>query len=222
MLRRRLNLTISLPTLESQSEPVTPTGIGYNNYSPRNVYGIRKIRLYKGIFSLVFITIFVTIFYLVFYILIISPTIVSAVQHLLTSQTVSSKIPLEIKLANIISVFAKRENELINQINIGSYYVIISEICIMVGILLYIYVRISYISAVYARRLDTWSEGMSNEIKKTTMKDIVFPTISTIFMIICFQIFFFNFGINYRYMGYYGPNEVIYTFMNSYEQSISV
>lgn len=112
MLRRRPNLAISLPSLSSQSEPVTPNV--YNTYSPRNLYGGRQIKLYKGIFSLVLITCIVTVFYLGFYVLLVNPKITAAVKNLLMSSQTNPNSQAITKIQNILGIFVQRENDLIN------------------------------------------------------------------------------------------------------------
>ena len=216
MLKRRgkPNLTISLPSM-SNDDTLT-IGVGDRGYNtPRNNYGVKKIRLYKGIFSLVAITCIVSFFYLIFYIFIVSPEIISALKGIVSE---SQQTPNGYFM-NITNILKAREQALINQINIGSYCIIGCEICIMLCILGYLYEKMSYTSAVNLRHLETWSEGVNNEIRYANLKDIVNSTLITIFMIICFQIFFYKFGTNYKYIGSYGDDEIINIFLQTYIRS---
>ena len=136
---------------------------------------------------------FVTIFELIFYVYIISPTIISAVEYSLSTNTITDN-----QLYQIIDILNKREHLLIDTINYGSYYVIGIEIVLLFCVLLYLYTRISIIS------------------KDVKYKDVIVSSSITICSLLCFQILFYNFGINYWYMGKFGPNEAINRFIQHF------
>ena len=154
-----------------------------------------KIRFILGIFGLLFISDIMTIFELVFYINIVEPVINNNINGLLNSLTNNIKLNNHIKnLDNIMNVFILREEELIYKINFGSYLVIIFEIIIITCILCYIYLYI---------------KSMSKNFKlEEHFKPVIISSLFVIFVLIFFQILFFNFSLRYEYIGKYGLDEI--------------
>jgi uncharacterized membrane protein (DUF485 family) len=184
----------------SRSEPYLPTFF-YNNenldINDNRSYVMlerNKIRLHKGIFTILLINIIVTIFILTFFVKIINPTIVSAVKGSLrggNSHNTNSK------LFEIINVLKKREYKLIDKNNSGTYYIIAMEILGLFCFLLYVYKRILILN------------------KDTRFMDTFIIAGITIMFLLGFQLIFFNFGLSYQYMGKYGSDEALYRFVNN-------
>ncbi len=175
------------------------------NHANKEAYIIKYTRLYKGIFSVLLITLIITIFELVFYIYLVYPTILDAIKQI-SPTTVNS---------TFLNILNKREHFYINKLRMCTYYIIIAEIITIFCLMCYVYARIYYAKALYSRHIHAWSEGLSNDINIVYFKDVIIASSLTIFLLVCFQVFFFFFGINFQYMGTYGKDEIIYRFFNN-------
>lgn len=135
-----------------------------------------------------------TFFELLFYIIIIKPTIINGIQSLLE----------EIKVRDIQSdsfeIIKKREKNLINNIDLGSYLLIGSVIFIMTILLLLL--------------------KLLSKIIKISDQENFYPSgislVITLIILINFQIIFYFFGKNFYYVGYYGEEEIIKIFYQVY------
>jgi hypothetical protein len=167
-----------------------------------------RSRLYKGFFSISLIATIMTIFELLFFIYVVKPNTIHAITELLESQ---DQKEIDSRLTGIIETFKARENILINDINIGSYIIIIVMVCFMVSLLSYIYMRIlvNTNSQVLSPRNFSTGEVLLFNI---SLKNTIGSSLVVIIILINFQIFFFYFGQKFHYMGKYGTDEVIKLF----------
>lgn len=178
---------------ESHSEP---NGF-YSGYMEREwIKKIKKntlVELLKGIFSILLINTLVTIFNLIFYIFVVYPTIQEAVKNSLVSP--NSGDDKNNGVYKIIGILKQREYKLMENVNEGSYGIIIIIILLLVCVLLYIYKSINVLS------------------ETVKYKDIIVSSCITTFLLLCFQGMFFKFGMNFYYTGKYGSDEAVYRFI---------
>ena len=157
-----------------------------------------KVRLYTGFFSIILIAMLMTVFELIFYIYIVNPNVTFFIGQLLENQP---QEPVEDRLENLIIVLKNRERALINEINIGAYIIIVVEIVFMLTLLAFVYMKILINRPGFNIYL---------------LKGTVISSLSTIFILISFQVMFFYFGLNYYYMGRFGINEIKKRFADVY------
>lgn len=154
-----------------------------------------NIRFYKGLFSIVLIATLMTIFELFFYIFIVNPNVIFFVNQLIETQPQKE---VDERLENLLIVLKEREYNLINEINIGAYIVIIIEIVLMLSFLSFIYMK------------------LLNKHEEFQMRDVYYSSFATIFILISFQIMFFYFGKEFYYIGRFGTNEIKKIFADVY------
>ena len=175
----------------------------------------------QNIYSILFAATILTIFEIVFFYIIIAPGVKGTMNENLNKlvNVFSNKLNkvgessmegkiltssiFNSKLGNMFKVFRIREDKLVNKINM---YTIYTGIIILVSLVITVY-------SLY-RSLDTGTA-------KT-------PTIFAIFTVICliiFQIFFYFYGLKYKYPGSEGSEELIkfiYDNLNIYDKPTTV
>ncbi len=139
-----------------------------------------------------------TVFELLFYIYIVNPNVVFFVNQMLENQPQKE---VDKRLEQLLFVMNNREQNLINEINIGAYVIIVVEIVFMLTLLSFVYMKI------LINR-----EGFNIYLLKSTFAS----SFTTLFILISFQVMFFYFGLNYYYIGRFGTNEVMKRFADVY------
>jgi hypothetical protein len=123
-----------------------------------------------------------------------------------------------LSLKKTLNVVNNREMKLINEINLGSYIIITVEILLFLAIILYIYTKINlYINIYKIGKIGNITQTMyrNNEPDINYLYISILSAVFTVILLILFQIIFYFYGISFRYLGYYGPEEIIVQFMET-------
>lgn len=150
-----------------------------------------KIRLLKGIFTILLIATIVTIFELLFYLFVVEPIVKTQINQLISALTVHK---LDNKIEKFLDIIIERENALISSINTGSYIIIIVEILLLSSTLFYIYLLIQRL----CRKIDI----------KVDITETIINSSITILILIAYQVQYFYFGQKFLYPGVFGLEEI--------------
>ena len=152
----------------------------------------QSIRLRKGIFGIFLIATIITLFELLFYIYIISPLVKVELNNLIN---VIAKNRLDPKLGVFINILIKREKNTINDLNNGSYAIIIVEILLMCSLLVYIYIGIKKCYKLIEEQIN--------------MTPTIITSIIGVLILIVYQVSFFFLSKEFLYIGSRGLEEMI-------------
>ncbi len=181
-----------------------------------------------------------TIFELVFFIIIICPVITNHIRVLLDVYKTNNPIQYNFNPnpTTIINVLNLREYQLIDNFNLNNYFIIIIFIILLITLLFYFYHKIKIIenslqkedspqvspnnsqrsnASEYTITERTNSvltrSGHGNKINFIYLKHAIVCAISTIICLIIYQIFFYFYGLEFKYVG--TENEFIVLFIQS-------
>ncbi len=146
-----------------------------------------------------------TIFELVFFIFSIVPEITDSIHKLLNkytknSDSENSNSVLDPDPMIVLNVLNIREYKLIDQLNLNSYLIIIALILLLISSLFYFQLKIKNLERIYSTNYKY-------------IKHAIKTAISTIICLVLFQIFFYNYGLSFKYIG--SSEEMIVLFINS-------
>lgn len=194
-------------------------------------------KLYSGFFSVILISTIMAIFEIIFFAYIVCPVITTNIYKLMESYKSKNEIKFEIDPdpVMIIQILNLREYQLINNFNQNNYLIIVIFIIFLISLLLYLYNKINIIeissnvssesnlemshleesvnSEQSVQHLSLGTNVTNNSSKYIYLKNAIWCAFFTILCLIVYQIFFYNYGLEFKYIG--SENEIIYLFIES-------
>lgn len=180
-------------------------------------------KMLKGFFSIALVSLLMTIFEIVFYKLIVEPQTFDAANRIVellenqmyytgstfplnsvTSQLVYSMYAVDAEIDSYLDTARQREKLLIDKLNMYAYVTASCMILFLMALLVFLHMRLTIIK----------SEQNDPSTFGVTYWAAIVTSFATVCILGCFQVLFYFFGVEFKFLGSYGTQEIELHFIN--------